>query len=465
MKKMILLFSTFLLLALQSIANPAETQNSFIQVAEKVMPAVVNINTEKTIQQRYVDPFEELFNDPFFGRSFRRKQTPKDYKRKTTSLGSGFVISEDGYIITNNHVIDGADKIEVAFNNKEKYEAKIIGTDPDSDVAVLKIKSDKKTFPYLSLGNSDSIKVGQWAIAIGNPFGLNNTMTAGIISAKGRSGMGIENYEDFIQTDASINPGNSGGPLVDINGDVIGINTAILSKSGGNVGIGFAIPINMAKTITNSIIENGEFERGWLGVQIQDLDHKMAGQFGLDKAKGVLITQIFKDSPASKAGIQIGDVILEVDYQKVSDVFKFKNLIGNKEPNSNIRIKLIRNKKEQILSVKLGKRSESSTIEKNEDINILGMHLKNLDNTLKEKFGYEDIKNGVVILEVDYNSEAYSYGIRPGSVILQVNHKKVNNAKTILDIYNKTKDKEDILFFIASKNSNKYVILNKQQNK
>ncbi len=462
MKKIAILISIFIFFSFMSLANLVDTQDSFTVVAKKVMPAVVNINTEKRIQQRYVDPFEELFNDPFFGRRFRRKPNPREYNRKTTSLGSGFVISEDGYIITNDHVIDGADKIEVAFSNNEKYEAKIIGTDPDSDVAVLKIESDNKKFPHVALGDSSTLKIGQWAIAMGNPFGLSNTMTAGIVSAKGRSGMGIENYEDFIQTDASINPGNSGGPLVDINGKVIGINTAILSKTGGNVGIGFAIPINMAKTITSSLIENGKFERGWLGVQIQEIDNKMASKFGLDKAKGVLITQVFENSPAAKAGMEIGDVILEVDYKKVTDLFKFKNLIGNKKPNTRIRVKLIRNNKEKFISLKLGKRSSNSIVEKNKDVSILGMHLKTLDDTLKEKFGYKDIENGVVILEVDYNSEAYSYGIRPGNIILEVNHQKVKTAKDILDIYDTSKENEDILFFISSKNSNKYVILSKK---
>eukprot|EP00831_Metopus_contortus_P072584 TRINITY_DN66224_c0_g1_i3.p1 TRINITY_DN66224_c0_g1~~TRINITY_DN66224_c0_g1_i3.p1 ORF type:complete len:268 (+),score=63.44 TRINITY_DN66224_c0_g1_i3:180-983(+) len=203
--------------------------------------------------------------------------------------------------------------IEITFNNKEKYPAEVIGTDSDSDIAVLKIKQNNKDFPFLDLGDSDKLKIGQWAIAIGNPYGLNNTMTVGIVSATGRNGMGIENYEDFIQTDASINPGNSGGPLVDINGNVIGINTAILSKTGGNVGIGFAIPVNMVKTITTSLIENGKFERGWLGIQMQDVDNKMAEKFGLIKDYGIIITKIFNESPADKANLQIGDVILEIN--------------------------------------------------------------------------------------------------------------------------------------------------------
>lgn len=458
MKKIFMLTSIFVLFTFTTFSNPTKDQDAFIKVAEKVMPAVVNINTEKIIKQRYVDPFEELFNDPFFGRRYNSQ--PKEYKRKATALGSGFLISKDGYIVTNNHVIDQADKIEITFNNKEKYPAEVIGTDSDSDIAVLKIKQNNKEFPFLDLGDSDKLKIGQWAIAIGNPYGLNNTMTVGIVSATGRNGMGIENYEDFIQTDASINPGNSGGPLVDINGNVIGINTAILSKTGGNVGIGFAIPVNMVKTITNSLIENGKFERGWLGIQMQDVDNKMAEKFGLNNSSGVIITKIFDESPADKANLQIGDIILEINETAIDNSFTIRNLIGNMKPNTKIKTKILRNKKEKLISLKLGKREEQIAELNNNEIKILGMKIKTLDDELRKKFGYDN-QNGVIILEVDADSEAYSYGIRPGYIIQKVNQTAIKSSQDILEIFNNTKENEDILFFISSKNSNKYVILTK----
>ncbi|OQY08164.1 MAG: hypothetical protein B6I28_05045, partial [Fusobacteriia bacterium 4572_132] len=255
-------FILMTILSITSFGTVKETQDAFVKVAERVKPAIVNISTTKTIKQRYYDPF-----DSFFG----QRSQPRIYERKATALGSGFVVSKEGYILTNNHVIEGADEIEVKFSDGSEYEAEIVGSDKDTDVGVLKIKSKKKNFKFLELGNSEEVKVGYWAIAFGNPYGLASTMTVGIVSAKGRSGMGIENYENFIQTDASINPGNSGGPLVDLDGKVIGINTAILSKSGGNIGIGFAIPIDMVKIIKDSLIKTGKVNRAWLGVSVQPL--------------------------------------------------------------------------------------------------------------------------------------------------------------------------------------------------
>lgn len=459
MKKLILILTLLICFSFISFGNAIKDQEAFIEIAEKVMPAVVNINTERTVKQRYIDPFEEFFNDQFFG----RRSIPKEYERKTTSLGSGFVISEDGYVITNNHVIDGATKIEITFNTKETYEAEVVGKDKESDIAVLKIKENNIKFKYIELGDSDNIKIGQWAIAIGNPFGLNNTMTLGIVSAKGRKGVGIENYEDFIQTDASINPGNSGGPLVDINGRVIGINTAILSRSGGNIGIGFAIPINMAKVITDSLIKDGKYERGWLGVQIQEVDKRLAEKFGLGKATGALITEVFENSPAQKSGLKRGDIVIEADGKVVENFNSFRNIIANTKPDSKIKLKVLRQGKETIVTAKVEKRSEQNLISQNEELNILGMKLKNLDEESLKKFGYKDIEKGVMIIEVENNSEAHSLGIKAGSIVAEINNVEINNIKDIEKIYNNVKDKEDILFYIISKNSNRYVILSKDK--
>ncbi len=463
MKKLVIVTMVFIL-GLISYGSPEEDQEAFVKIAEKVMPAVVNINTEKTIKQsfNYEDPFENLFNDPAFRRFFGNppQRGPRQTQRKAKSLGSGFVISEEGYVVTNNHVIDGADKIEVTFENKDTYEAEIVGTDPDSDLAVLKIKATKK-FPFIEMGDSEKIKIGQWAIAIGNPFGLNNTMTVGIVSAKGRSGIGIENYEDFIQTDASINPGNSGGPLVDIRGKVIGVNTAIISKSGGNMGIGFAIPVNMAKRITDSLISTGKVERGWLGVSIQPLTAEMAKQFGLENAEGALIGEVMKDSPAEKAGIKRGDIVLQINENNVKDFNDLRNKIAAIEPNQKAKLTVMRNKKKLEIDVVLGKRTESG-IYSGDEAKIFGMKLKELDGDLREKFSYNKDTKGIIVLEVEYDSLAQESGINPGDVILEINNKEIENLKSFMKEYDSVKKGENILLYVIGKNVSRYVIIRKE---
>lgn len=459
MKKVLGFVLAFTILSISSFANVFEDQKAFTEVSKKVMPAVVNISTEKIIKQRYYDPFENLFNDQFFGRNNQRSQ-PREIKRKQTALGSGFIISNDGYIITNNHVIDGADKIKVTLNDKSTYSAKLIGTDKDTDVAILKINSKKK-LKYLNLGDSKALKVGQWAIAIGNPFGLNNTMTVGIISAKGRSGMGIENYEDFIQTDASINPGNSGGPLVDINGNVIGINTAILSKSGGNMGIGFAIPINMVKPIKNSLIKNGKVERGWLGVSIQPLNDKMAEKFGLKTTKGALIGEVLKGSPAKKAGLKRGDIVLQINGNAIKDYNDLRNKIGATPPGTKVRLTLLRNRKNINITVKLGKKSNYGNRLASEEQELMGMKIKNIDKNIIKQFNLSKNTKGVMVLEVSYDSQAYNYGVRPGDIIVEVNNSEISNVNQIMKKYNKTKKSDGILFYIEGKNASRYIMLEK----
>ncbi|BDU51713.1 DegQ family serine endoprotease [Haliovirga abyssi] len=459
MKKVMSFMLVFTILSISSFANVFDDQKAFTEVSKKVMPAVVNISTEKVIKQRYYDPFEDLFNDQFFGRNNQRRE-PREIKRKQTALGSGFIISEDGYIVTNNHVVDGADKIKVTLNDKSTYSAKLIGTDKDTDIAILKIKSNKK-FKYLTLGNSSKLEVGQWAIAIGNPFGLNNTMTVGIISAKGRSGMGIENYENFIQTDASINPGNSGGPLVDINGNVIGINTAILSKSGGNMGIGFAIPIDMVKPIKNSLIKNGKVERGWLGVSIQPLNDKMAEKFGLKDTKGALIGEVLKGTPAEKAGLKRGDIVLQINGEKVKDYNDLRNKIGAAAPGTKVDLRILRNRKKINIRVKLGKKANNGNGLASEEQELMGMKIKNIDNNVIKQFNLDKNTKGVIVLEVSYDSQAYSYGVRPGDIIVEVNNNTITNVNQIMGKYKKTKKGDGILFYIEGKNASRYIMLEK----
>jgi len=300
-------------------------EDRLVRVAEKAMPAVVNVFSEKVVES----PMMPFFNDPFF-RFFHGPEFNK--KRREQSLGSGVIVSEDGYILTNAHVIKDAESVRVMLSDKREFQAEIVGADMKTDIGVLKIDSDN--LPVLELGDSDNVKVGQVVLAIGNPFGLSNTVTMGIVSARGRSRMGIADYENFIQTDAAINPGNSGGALINLKGEVVGINTAIFSRSGGNMGVGFAVPINLARHILNSLIAHGEVRRGFLGVSIQELTPDLAEQFGLDRPQGALVAEVFDDTPADEAGIEPGDVIIEVEGKRVKDSNHLRNMVAEYPPES-----------------------------------------------------------------------------------------------------------------------------------
>jgi serine protease Do len=459
MRKIFLILIGVLTMSSVALADVRNEQDGFVKVAEKVMPAVVNISTEKIITRKYADPFESFFNDPFFGGNSNQRRRGRDIKQKATSLGSGFVISEDGYIITNYHVIADAEKIEIKFADKVTYKAKIVGTDPETDIALLKIDGKNEKFEKVELGDSDKIKIGQWAIALGNPYGLNNSMTVGIVSAKGRSGMGIETYENFIQTDASINPGNSGGALVDIDGKVIGVNTAILSQTGGNVGIGFAIPINMVKNIIKNLKDEGKVTRGFLGVVLQQVDKKMADKFGMKKPKGALISDIVKDAPAEKAGIKRGDIILYFDGKELEDVNDAINKISNSEIGKDIKIKLLRDKKEIELIVKLVNKKDGDTKTEENRI-ILGMRLKALDDTLRSKMKYSKDKTGIIVMEVVNDSEAEQAGIEAGDLIKEIDKKEIKSIKEFIDIYELTKSGEEILLYVEGKKS-RYIVIAK----
>ena len=458
MKKIFLLF--FILTSLV-FADVKSDQEQFIKVADKVMDSVVNISTEKTIKSKYTDPFQDMFNDPFFGRYFGQQGTEKEYTQKATSLGSGFVITQDGYIMTNYHVVSEADKIDVKFSDKEVYKAKLIGADPETDIAILKIDGGNNKFQPVDFGDSDNLKIGQWAIAIGNPFGLNNTMTVGIVSAKGRSGMGIETYEDFIQTDASINPGNSGGPLVDIDGKVIGVNTAILSQSGGNMGIGFAIPVNMAKSIKNMLIKDGKVTRGYLGIMMQPVDKNIAQKFNLKRSSGVLITNVVPGSPAESAGLKRGDIIIDADGKKISEMGELINSISNSMPGKEMTFTVVRDGKETKIKAKLAKKEENSVDNNAVEGSILGMKIRNIDDTVKQKFNLPKDKKGVIVLEVAYGSSAYLAGIRAGDVVVAVEKNEVSSVGEVNKILSQIPSGQDILLFVEGKNL-RYVILTKE---
>jgi serine protease Do len=407
---------------------------AFEGAAAKVNQSVVPIFSEqvKQINNPFAsgdDPFRQFFGPDFFNHFFNGAQKQKEVVR---ALGSGVIVSSDGYILTNNHVVDGAQKLTVKLANKKKYTAKLIGRDAQTDVAVIKI--DAKDLPVASLGNSDRVKVGQWVIAVGNPFELMHTVTAGIISAKGRSSMNLADYEDFIQTDASINPGNSGGALADLDGNVIGINTAIYSPSGGNVGIGFAIPINMAKQVMNELISKGKVTRGFLGLVPQDIDDAMAKAMKLKSTDGALVGDVTSGSPADKGGIKVGDIITAVNDETIKNSTQLRNVIAGIEPNTTVKIGLIRDGKEMSVHVDLGERPSDAALAKGgnggdeqQTSEKLGVTVHNMNSALAKQFGIENSRE-VVITKVTQGSPADDAGVKAGDIVEQVNQVDVKNV-------------------------------------
>ncbi|MCK9263849.1 MAG: DegQ family serine endoprotease [Deltaproteobacteria bacterium] len=446
----------------KALENLKETGKAFASVAKNASPAVVFIRVEKTVSQgqffRYRSPFEDDFLKRFFGEPGPGfPQFPQQQKRQVQSQGSGFIITQDGYILTNNHVVGDADRVTVKLLDGREFTAKTVGTDPPTDVAVIKI--DAESLPVLSLGDSDRIEVGEWVLALGNPFGLSHTLTAGIVSAKGRSSVGITDYEDFIQTDAAINPGNSGGPLIDLLGKVVGINTAIYSRNGGGyMGIGFAIPVNMAKNIYTQLIEHGNVTRGYLGVTIQDLTAELAKSFGLNDTRGVLVSQVMPDTPAEKAGMKQGDVIVSLDGKPVDTSASLRNEVAMTVPGTAIKVGVIRDGKKMTLNVKVEKMSEDMlTSSRSEDLSNLGMSVATLNNDLAKQYGFEN-ESGVVVTGVDQGSLAARTGIRPGMLIKEIDRKPVKNVKEFEDALKKG-GKKPVLLFIKDNRGSHFVAI------
>ena len=431
--------------------NALQTQNEFVEVSEKLKDSIVNIRTKKTVYVNYYNPLEQFL----FGRS-----EPRTEKKESGSLGSGFVISTDGYVMTNNHVVNGADQIYVKFTDGRELEAKLVGSDPDVDIAILKIQSSE-SFKAVEFGDSDDIKVGQWAIAFGNPLGLNDTMTVGIVSAKGRSSLGIEKIENFIQTDAAINQGNSGGPLVDITGKVVGINTAIYSPSGGSIGIGFAIPANLAVNIKDSIIKTGKVERAFLGIELQDLNAQLAKQFNLSTTSGVLVTNVTEKSPAEKAGLKSGDVITKLNNNKVSSSSQMLAQIASLKIGSNITMEYIRDGKTATASTVLAKRAEESPAAA--EATFAGIALKPLTAQDRQKYGYSNNLNGLIVTGVANGSYAAQIGIQPGMVIPSINQVAANSVDTFKKVYDGIAKGENILLLVVTpQGRSQYVTIPKQ---
>lgn len=422
----------------RQIPNPQENLiQSYHQAIKEAAKGVVNISTQKQVKGGI--PNHPLLDDPFFRQFFgdMLRGVPKD--RVERSLGSGVIISADGYIITNNHVIDGADKILVSLpDNSREYQAKLVGKDPKSDIAVIKIEA--KDLPFLSFANSSEILVGDVVFAIGNPFGVGESVTQGIVSALNKSGIGINDYENFIQTDASINPGNSGGALVDSRGALVGINTAILSRTGGNHGIGFAIPSDMAKRISLALIEKGVVERGFLGVSIEDVKKELSGTY--NGATGAVIISVEPNSPAAKAGLRVWDLITKVENRSVKGGADLRNIIGTYPPNQDIQITYMRDKKLATTTIKLG----NATIAQNDAI-IDGASVGALDSSTRANYQIPHNINGVVILGVKNNTKADESGLMEGDVIMQVESSSIKQLEDIKKALTQSKGAKRLIVY------------------
>ena len=464
MKIKAIFLSFILVLNLSSVSNSQNIPNSFADLAEKLMPSVVNISTTQTVVTRS-NPFPNFQFPPGspFGDMFKEFGTPQE--RQSSALGSGFIIDEKGILVTNNHVIEGAEDIVVQVNGEKKFKAKVIGADPLSDIAVLKIESKEKFLP-VRFGDSDKARIGDWVIAIGNPFGLGGTVTSGIISARNRS-IGLSRYEDYIQTDASINSGNSGGPLFDMNGDVIGINTAILGRS-GNVGIGFSIPSNSAKIVIDQLIEFGETKRGWLGVRIQDVTKEIAEVEKLDEPRGALVASVAPNSPSEKAGVKSGDIILEFNGEKIKQMKELPIIVARTEVGKKVKVKIWRNKKEIIKTITLGRLETSEDFkisEKKEELPKETL-IENLKIKVR-KLSDQDIKtrnlpnqtSGLVITSIEKNSPLTG-SIEVNSIILEAQKKKIRNVEDLNQALKQvlnSNQKTILLVIYNSQNQKRYI--------
>ncbi len=460
-----LLFWAFMVSAASAdkgIESLRRTGEAFASVAKRVSPAVVFIKVEKDVAgnrgHQYMMPFNNDLFRRFFGAPFpyQRRQMPARKHPYLVAQGSGFIIDPSGYIVTNNHVVEGADKITVRLQDKREFVAKVIGADKRSDVALIKINA--KNLATLPMGNSDKLEVGEWVIAVGNPFGLSHTITAGIVSAKGRNSVGINDYEDFIQTDAAINPGNSGGPLVNLDGQAVGMNTAIFSKSGGYMGIGFAIPINMVRSIEQQLKSKGKVSRGYLGVMIQQMTPELAKSFGLDMDNGVLIAQVSEGSAADKAGIKRGDVVVGFAGKEVRDVGSFRNRVAMVPPNTSTDITVVRNGKRLKLSITIGRLpdGEINSFASGLTLDKLGFAVQNINPKMARKYGLADGR-GVMVTEVQSGSVAAMAGIKPGTLILEVNRRKVDNVRQMQKLI--SNGSNSVLLLISDERGSRYVVL------
>ncbi|HWR88858.1 MAG TPA: DegQ family serine endoprotease [Dissulfurispiraceae bacterium] len=432
--------------------------NAMATVAERVKPSIVNISTTRIVKT----PRNPLFDDPFFRRFFGDGfQTPQ--KRKVTSLGSGVIATSDGFILTNNHVIDGAEDILVKLTDNREFKGKVVGTDARTDIAIIKI--EQNNLPTIPWGDSDKLRVGEIVLAIGNPYGLSQTITMGIISALGRSGIGITDFEDFIQTDAAINPGNSGGALVNIRGELIGINTAIFSTSGGYQGIGFAIPSGMVHGIMDSITTQGKVVRGWLGVQIQPLTPELAKQFNLKDEQGVLLVDVVDEGPADKGGLRRGDVIVQYEGKKVESPFGLRNMVAATKPGKAVEVTVLRDGKAETVRVTIGElpaeAQASAPATTQTENNLKGVTVQDLTDEMLQKMGITRKIQGVVVTDVDEGSPAANR-IAKGDVIIEINRKPVKNVKDYEALVSAIGKNQDILLWVMRNNAFLAIVITSQ---
>ncbi len=435
------------------------------EVAEVTRPSVVNISTTTTMSVKD-NPMGQLFNDPFFrkffGDNFDHPDLPKKYK--SSALGSGVIVSKDGYILTNYHVIKNADEIKVRLYDKREFKGKVVGYDPLTDIAVIKI--DAKDLPAIKMGDSGKLKAGDVVLAIGNPFGLNQTVTMGIVSAVGRTNMGISAYEDYIQTDAAINPGNSGGALVNANGELVGINSAIFSTSGGYMGVGFAIPSNLADSVVQSILKYGKVIRGWLGVEIQDLTSDLAKSFGVKTEKGALVTEVMKNSPAGKAGLKRGDMIVEFDGKPVDNTTSLRNMVGNTAPGKTVKVKVIRQGKEEILTVTLEELPQKMMAKREKKLknnNVLDrVEVRELTADMRESLNIPASVEGVLVVDVGEDSPASGL-VAKKDVIEEIDHKAVKGLKEYEQIVSKIGPSDTVLLLLYRNGGSIYVAIKQSE--
>lgn len=439
----------------EAIETLSKMDKAISEVAAVVKPSVVNISSTKTVRSQGTDsPFS---NNPFFKRFFGDEPLERPREHKQSGLGSGVIVAEDGYILTNNHVIKDADEIKVKLSDQREFKGKVIGTDRKTDIAVIKVEA--KNLPAVKFGDSDNLNVGSTVLAIGNPFGLTQTVTSGIVSATGRANVGIADYEDFIQTDAPINPGNSGGALVNIKGELVGINTAIISTTGGYQGIGFAIPSAMAKAVMDSLIKNGKVVRGWLGVSIQPLTPELAKQFNLTDGEGVLVGDVVEDSPSEKAGIQRGDVITEFDGKEVRDVTNLRNMVAGTEPDKVVKIKLIRDGKPNTLEVKINEMTgEIRALSKTFENRLKGVSVQDLTPSIRKTLDVPKRITGVIVTDMADDCPAEGILMR-NDIIMEINKKRIRDIKDYESVAPTIKSEEDILVLIYRKNSTFYLTL------
>ena len=457
------LLSVFLVAQISASPVSKQPPASFSELVKKASPSVVYISTEKIIEQRrqFRSPFGQ--NDPFgdfFDRFFGDRYPGNRFPQKATALGTGFIIDKEGYIFTNNHVIERADTITVTLEDKREFTARIIGKDPKTDIALIKI-DDAGDLTSLNLGNSDDLEVGDWVVAIGNPFGLFHTVTAGIVSAKYRDLGGP--YDNFIQTDASINQGNSGGPLMNTNGEVIGINSAIFSQTGGNIGIGFAIPINMAKDLLPQL-KKGKIERGWLGVGIQEINPALKEKLDLKDEKGALVSHVEEGGPADKAGIKRDDVIISFDGKEIKEYKDLPYIVSSTPVGKKVKVEVLRNGKKKTFTVKIeelvGDEESQTMMGGGGDIAgpDLGRVVHELTPEIAQRYGISDTK-GLIVLQVQYNSPAAEAGLREGDIILEIDREPVENVRQFNSKIKDYKAGDTILFLVKHEDMTVYVTL------